>query len=669
MATLDEQIAEIEAKLREKNASPASTAVHQEEINEGTLDEQIAGVEAKLREKNGAPVESTPSDVIGDNLGFVGQNMRSVIEGVSAAPGGIYNAVGMIGEMHKLISPRPTWDPDTIDTKQYGTQFADALGLPKPTSPAAKIYHETLSGISEAALPMGLVGLLNKAKGATKGGEVLSKIVGSDEVASTIASVAAGSGAAEVARQGGASEMEQILYPLIAGTSAGAGVQMLPAAVRGSARVAAPILGKGSEGIAGRLLNRNAGPSSLEMLEKGNLPGLTSEIPNFNPTSTQITGDPWLAGISRAGENSNFDPGSILNSRSKNAAAIKKYTENATGTPESRQEILDGVGLLSQEMTNPMRQRNNPVNIDNVYSSLNRAIKKHEGNTGIVTGLERVKKNLPDTVKSNSSAIDPLTLTRTNIQSDLGFNEVLNAKQNIDEILRTPKIMADKKTMSVQKAKDALKGTKRELNKSLAEAEPEYMDTVTDQAVALKEYDQLVAADDLVTRSTGTSPLISNAGGVQTEVFPLQSNSMQRFLTNKKMLSSMNDGQFDILENARKASASQSRNNAGRATGSNTAQNLQMSQLIKDDVATTLAGSNDPGFIAKGLSNVVDRVTKYVSTGNNEQIYQLLIDADLDPALAARLMREHALGGKSTMTRTATGGARGALYSNDPRGY
>ena len=666
MATLDEQIAEVEAKLRAKNGG---AAVHREEINKGTLDEQIAEVEAKLLEKNGGTVKNTPSDVIGDNLGFIGQNMRSVIEGVSAAPGGIYNAVGMIGEIPKLISPKPTWNPDTIDTRQYGSQFADTLGLPKPTSPAAKIYHETLSGISEAAVPMGLVGLLNKAKGATKGGEVLSKIVGSDEVASTIASVAAGSGAAEVARQGGASEMEQILYPLLAGTSAGASIPMARAAASGTSRLIAPMLGKGSEGIAGRLLNRNAGPSSLEMLEKGNLPGLTAEIPNFNPTSTQITGDPWLAGISRAGENSNFDPGSILNSRANNAAAIKKYTENATGTPESRQEILDVVGLLSQEMTNPMRQRNNPVNIDNVYSSINSAIKKHKGNTGIVTGLERVKKNLPDTVKSNSSEIDLLTLTRNNKQSELGFNEVLNAKQNIDEMLRTPKALADKKTMSVQKAGNALKGVKTQLNKSLSDAEPEYMDTVTDQAVALKEYDQLVAADNLVTRATGTSPLISNAGGVQTEVFPLQSNSMQRFLTNKKMLSSMNDGQIDILENARKASASQARNNAGRATGSNTAQNLQMSQLIKDDIANTLAGSNDPGFIAKGLSNIVDRASKYISTGNNEQIYQLLIDADLDPALAARLMREHALGGKSTMTRTTTGGARGALYSQDPRGY
>ena len=285
-----------------------------------------------------------------------------------------------------------------------------------------------------------------------------------------------------------------------------------------------------------------------------------------------------------------------------------------------------------------MRDRNLPTNIDNVVISIDNALLKHKGNPSIEGALQSIKEKIP--------------------QGDVGFNEVYNFKQYIDDALRGK--YDDPASMQIAKSGTALNNVKKELSDSLGTVEPDFKQFLKTQAVGIRQINQSKQAEKMINQATNKIPIVSNRSGVQEEVFPLSAANLRTQTLNKKGMENLSLNQQAIMENAQRAATAGTRGSMGMARGSNTMQNLKMNELISDDVTRALLGSdikNQPGI----LSNILRPVTKGLSnvTGRTGEIADILAKAELDPAYAAMLMRKYKLSGPIDMKSAA---GRNALY-------
>ena len=565
---------------------------------------------------------------------MLGLGGRAMLEGVAGVPAGIYNAVSALGNigMPENRPVTPLTPPESINTQQYGTKLADYLGLPQPTNEQA-IPMEVARTISGFAVPLGM---LSKIKSIPS---MAATMIGSNAPKATAITAGLSKYATEKAKEKGLPEWEQSLFGMLTGLGAGSVLGMAAPTSRAVLRTGQSSFGA-LEPLAGRLLNRQAGAEAgtvANLLEAGGLQGL-KPIAGFQPKTSDIAGNAGISALARFVEN---DPNSstILSERLfNNAKSLKDYVNRTIGSDASITKKQDYLYDVVNTVSKPMRDRNLPTNIDNVTNSIDNALLKNKGNPAIEGALQSIKEKIP--------------------QGDVGFNEVYNFKQYIDDALRGK--YDDPASMQIAKSGTALNNVKTELAKSLTNTESEFGKFLKTQAIGIRQLNQSKQAEKMINQATNKTPIISNITGIQEEVFPLSAANLRTQILNEKAMSKLSPNQQAIFENAQRAATAGTRGSMGIARGSNTMQNLKMNELISDDVTRALLGSDvkdQPGI----LSNILRPVTRGLSnvTGRTGEIADILAKAELDPAYAAMLMRKYKLSPTTDMKSAA---GRNALY-------
>lgn len=579
-----------------------------------------------------------------------GLGSRAVLEGVAGVPAGVYNAVSSLGNigMPENRHTTPLTPPESINTQQYGTKLADYLGLPQPTNEQA-IPMEVARTISGFAVPLGM---LSKIKSIPS---MAATMIGSNAPKATAITAGLSKYATEKAKEKGLPEWEQSLFGMLTGLGAGSVLGMAAPTSRAVLRTGQSSFGT-LEPLAGRLLNRQAGAEAgtvANLLEKGEIPGVKpfgsgqynaqgeyiGQSPlAFQPKTSDIAGNAGISALARFVEN---DPNSstILSERLfNNAKSLKDYVNRTIGSDASITKKQDYLYDVVNTVSKPMRDRNLPTNIDNVTNSIDNALLKNKGNPAIEGALQSIKEKIP--------------------QGDVGFNEVYNFKQYIDDALRGK--YDDPASMQIAKSGTALNNVKTELAKSLTNTESEFGKFLKTQAIGVRQLNQSKQAEKMINQATNKTPIISNRTGIQEEVFPLSAANLRTQILNEKAMSKLSPNQQAIFENAQRAATAGTRGSMGIARASNTMQNLKMNELISDDVTRALLGSDvkdQPGI----LSNILRPVTRGLSnvTGRTGEIADILAKAELDPAYAAMLMRKYKLSPTTDMKSAA---GRNALY-------
>jgi hypothetical protein len=569
---------------------------------------------------------------------YAGLAGRAAIEGIAGIPAGLYNLASTIGEIAPSLASRVTGKPrfesitpESINTQKYGAQLADYFGLPQPT----EAEQVPMQFGRMAAGSLGGAGLL-RAIGAAPS---VLRTVGAEMPLRTAISTGTGAAAGEYAKQ-----QELPLWQQLAANAAGglssSSIMNMAAPVGRTVVRGGQALGNQLEPVAGRLLNRQAGNEAetvQRLLESGQIPNL-KPIQGFMPRTSDIAGNAGISGLARFVETSNVAPTGLSNRVFDNAKALKDYINKSVGSDASITKKQAFASDLVADMLQPMRERNLPVDTSNVVSSIEQSLAKHKGNPAVESALDAISKKIP--------------------QGDVGFNEVYNFKQYIDEALRGK--YDDAESLAIQKAGKSLEAVKKELTKALTNAEPDTAKYLKSQAIAQRQIGQSQAAEKLINQATNKTPIISNATGAQEEIYPLSGALLRGRLTNEKLLKDLSPNQISILENAQRAATAGQRMSQGMARGSNTAQNLKMDQLIAEDIARGLTGSDMPEK-AGLLAGMIRPVTKSLSnvTGRTEDIAQILARAELDPKYAAELMRKYKLSGPIDISTPA---GRAALY-------
>ena len=589
-------------------------------------------------DKYDLPLKTIPSTpIVQENKpksSMFGLGGRAMLEGVAGVPAGIYNAVSALGNigMPENRPVTPLTPPESINTQQYGTKLADYLGLPQPTNEQA-IPMEVARTISGFAVPLGM---LSKIKSIPS---MAATMIGSNAPKATAITAGLSKYATEKAKEKGLPEWEQSLFGMLTGLGAGSVLGMAAPTSRAVLRTGQSSFGT-LEPLAGRLLNRQAGAEAgtvANLLESGGIQGVNT-IAGFAPKTSDIAGNAGISALARFVEN---DPNSstILSERLfNNAKSLKDYVNRTIGSDASITKKQDYLYDVVNTVSKPMRDRNLPTNIDNVKNSIDNALLKNKGNPAIEGALQSIKEKIP--------------------QGDVGFNEVYNFKQYIDDALRGK--YDDPASMQIAKSGTALNNVKTELAKSLTNTESEFGKFLKTQAIGIRQLNQSKQAEKMINQATNKTPIISNRTGIQEEVFPLSAANLRTQILNEKAMSKLSPNQQVIFENAQRAATSGTRGSMGMARGSNTMQNLKMNELISDDVTRALLGSDvkdQPGI----LSNILRPVTRGLSnvTGRTGEIADILAKAELDPAYAAMLMRKYKLSPTTDMKSAA---GRNALY-------
>lgn len=607
-----------------------------------------AEIEAQVYGQEKQAPQETPTRIAG--LGG-----RALLEGVASVPGGVYNTVSALGNVFKPANApvTPLTPPESINTQQYGTKLANYLGLPQETE-GERIPMEVARTMSGFAVPLaGLAG-----KGERLG--ALGKMIGVSNPVSTTLSAGISKGTSEIAKERGADPLTQAAIGAGAGMGVGGLMSMAAPSGRTAARVGANVAGK-LEGLAGRTLNRQAGAEAetvQRLLEAGVVPNvkyfnkliyddagnLLGEAPgSYKPTSSTIAGNAGISGLARFVENTPQAPVALSTRAFENSKALKEYASRAVPPEEDLLNASAFSRRITKEITDPMVERNSPVNISSVDEAFDKALNANQNNPAVTDGLTALKARF-DAGK---------------LQYGETFHPVYNFKKYIDQTLRS-KNFTDPEVASVKKAAGALKDVKRELAKSLTEAEPEFSSVIQQQAIGIKHADEAKAAKTLLSSVENASPLTSNVSGLQESFLSLSPPGLVKKLGNEKLMSKLSPYQRDILENASKALSAGTRKSMGMAAGSNTMQNLKLDEMIAEDVARAFTGS-DVGAGGGLISGILRPATKGLSnvTGRTGQIADILAKAELDPAYAAMLMKKYKLSGPLDM-KTAAG--RNAIY-------
>ena len=561
---------------------------------------------------------------------------RNVIEGIAGIPAGVYNTISL--PLDLLAGQELTKGQTPLNTEQYGTKLADALGLDKANEDEAfkSSVQKNLAGF---LLPSALAAKFGKAGSLVqKAGEFMGGAKPLTTGAVMIGGMTAGEGMKQsLADDKELNDNQKMALEIganILGSAGTSGVFGMAKGVgRTAPRLASAITGD-VESVAGRLINRSAADEAAyiqSILESGNVPTIAKPIIGYAPRSSEIAGNAGISGLVRHAENDIMNSTALANRNFENQKTIKDFLQRKTaGTPETRQIYEDAIRADAAANSQAFKTRDLPVDLTTVRAELETAIAANKGNPSITAGLEKILADMP---KNNT-----------------GFREAYNYKQYIDEMLRG-NAFDDPVKRSIQQSAIALGNTKKALSKTLTAVEPEFAPFLQRQAEGIARLERQNLADELITRLSKNTSMVSNQNGMQETLNALSAPQLSALLKNKKVTSKLSDAQLDAFKRAQQHAELQNRASAGMARGSNTAQNFKTNELVMDDIIRGLVGDKgDTGILSgaiRGLGKAAGNIPLLRSLSpigsRQAEISAIMAKAELDPKYMAELMKKYQL--------------------------
>ena len=548
-------------------------------------------------------VTVTPSG-IGDTLGEVGRQVgltaRGGIRGAAAIPAMIGDpmmqlinsitganlptsseSVENLMSMARLPEPRPGLETNVYDI----TSAMASVG-----GPAAAARFST-PGAQQFMAPMTeRLGMQTLGAGAAAGGAGVAADAGLGEMGQVGAGLAAG-----------------MLAPSVAGVTRGIGVGLVN-----------PMRQSGRELAAGSILTRGAQDPFAAISRIESMP---TPIPGVQPTMGASSIDYGLAGIERTLSQMPTATGQYAQRTFQNNLArqimLEKYTGDLVDRTRwnqayaKRGQVTDGLRDRAFAQSTPVKPSSTIREIDNILQSPEGA------NTYVKRTLNGFKNQIQSNV-GEGGFIDPATL-------------YVIRKQIADML---DGIYADDHTRNVVKAgKGPLISLRGAIDRNIESGAPGYRDYMQTYATMSRPLDQIRAMSDV--RGRGTSAQIDPQTG-QGMLMPSRYGTLVRQLeadsrnpltktqmgVMKRIAKELDDGNVMNLQGVRPA-------------GSDTFKNITMGNLL-GYIHPRMQGGNP---LTQAIETVISPLN-WLYRGSEEAIRDLLIEAMLDPKIAAQLMKK-----------------------------
>lgn len=400
---------------------------------------------------------------------------------------------------------------------------------------------------------------------------------------------------------------------VLVGRGLGAGVQAGRALFE-------PFTAKGQEAIAARTLQQFAGDPAAAAAALKNARPL---VPGSNPTMAQASGDSGLAQLERTLRN-NPETGPLLESQlAAQRAARLKAVQDIAGTDDYYNAIKAGRATFAAEdygramasgIDAPMAQSLQPQ---------------------IKALMER------PSIQQAKEAAQRLAQEKDVVIDKWGSIEGLDwLKKGLDEIISA----ARKPGSSIGNARlEAMQQTKKDLMSVIEEIAPNYKTANDNFAAMSRQVNSMDVARDLLNRMQ--TPL-ARAGASQREMKNEFTRALEQSMESTKRATGMDLPINRVMEPAdvatlrnvaRDMGRSAAAEDAGRAIGSNTAQNLAAQNLLRRTLGPTgLPQSWAESNLLQGLLAPYTGLTRLA--GSERAVLNRLSKAAMDPQDAAALM-------------------------------
>ena len=576
---------------------------------DGMSKEEMAAALKKLPPMPQAAPESAPQGPsVTDQLGRqVGLSVRPMAQAVMSAGGMLPMVVDPAVNLYNLAT-----GSNVPTMSQAMPRTLTAMGFPEPVTAQERVVQDM------ATAGYGVSGAANLAQRAlpaatSQTAQEFLKMIATNPQAQAAAATAA-TAAGGMLREGGAGPSAQMGGALLAGMVApgsGTGRALLQRPVVAPATsLVQPFTQEGRQVIAGNVLRKVATNPDLAASRLAQAEPL---VPGVQPTTAATAFDPGLAGLETSLRSATFDPSNLFGARlSANQQALLDAFRKISGKPGS----VATAEKKRKEITKPMREEAfaavtvDPVTFQSgVNLVVNRAIDNvMESPAGVRMDVESAMKWATERV---AKAKTPMALYE--VRKDLA--RAVQGKYNQEN----PSLR-----LAAGQLKDVIKSVDDVID-SAAPGFKAYMDKYSKMSGPIDQMRMLQKIESQVT--TGQPNLITGEP-------VLSAGNLRRQLANKAeeldmKLSIPAQTRLDnIIDEINRGMASTAP--GVRAPGSNTFQNMSMGNLIGRVFSESMADNTT----LRTMTRPLDWLYKLP----DQQVQQLLVEAMLDPKMAAMMM-------------------------------
>lgn len=564
---------------------------------------------AAIQKISPAKQEPKKTDMLSDIARQLGLTARAGISGAASLPlmvGDVMNAG--LNLIPGVNLPSASQSAQTLMT---------AAGLPAPQNAIERINQD----VASAMTGVGATAKLAQAASPLMSARARPALdLFTQRLGMQTGSAAGAAGAAGSVREEGGGAGAQLAAGLTGGLLGPLVPQGVTAVTRGLREMISPMTRQGVESTAGNVLSQLSRDRTTAL---ANLESYTPTVPGVTPTTAAAAKDYGLAGAERT--LATLEPtGRFSEVYAKNNAArnilLDKFAEK-TATRDVLKLAEEKRDLITGELRDKAFANSQPVSINPINEKIDSILKSPSGARQVIesvfTDLKgRVQRVAKGSADEQNPMADPAFLYE--IRKDI--NDIITGKAKGDLNINA-RGQAMKELISLRDAMDNV----------IEAGAPGFRDYKNTFAQMSKPVNQIETLRDIkASVATGTEDPTTGFRGIAPVKFRKLVDDASGDL--EKTLSKT---QFNVLRNISDDIDRSLVIDKVKPAGSDTFKNFSMANIIGGLM------SRPPDYAqAPTVANAIVKPLNWLYSGPDEQVKALLIDAMLDPKLAADLMKK-----------------------------
>jgi len=525
----------------------------------------------------------------------LGLTARAGLTGVAGLP---LMAGEGLNALLNMIAGREVFPSPTRAAQQLMTQ----AGLPEAQTARERVVQDIASGMAGVG---GTAAMLRPL------GQAVAPLT--ERLGMQTAGAIGASGAAGMGREEGAGPLGQLGLAALGGTIAPG--TMATAASRGgraAVETVRPFTEAGREVIAGNVLRQLSAQPEAAIARAAQY---EPTIPGYRPTTAQATRDVGLVAAET--------PIRALDTTGKFAAQASQANQarvNILDRMARDKDTLASAITKRDEVTDPLRE-----------SAFAKATITPEELQSSVTST--VVKTIDDILASPAGArkpvVDAMNFSKQGLQRGTTPERLYAVRQDLRDAAQG---LLNSESAAYNLAKGQLEQVIRSIDDVLENSAPGYKDYLSKYAASSRGIERLEAVQDFRKRVLSTTPDIGRVGDFLISQ-PAFTRAI-RSLEDDPKLGGLSKTQFSVLQRVGKDLDDGVLARAAKSPGSDTFKNMSTANVIGGIVGKQIFGETSP------FLNKVAAPLNWLYNGTDDAIREVLVDAMLDPKLAARLMQK-----------------------------
>jgi len=545
--------------------------------------------------------KSMPMGSVDDLMRQLGLTARAGITGATAIPTMMADALtGLVN----LGTGKETMMPSSKGLQN----LLDYIGLPKPQSAQERVVQDITSGLAGVAGPAAVAGRMAPA----------AKEFFTTNLPAQVGSAAGAAGLSGYAREEDAGPMGQLLASLAGGAGGGMGMvgstkQMreanIPAVMRTAQEFVRPLTEAGREVITGKVL-RSLAREPETAIE--NIAAFRPTVPGYQPTTAQASRDIGLIaaetpikGLATGGP---FEAQQLQANQAR-LAIVDRMAKD--------EEALKQAIAKRDEVTAPLREQ--------AFAASTVSPETFQSAVSLT-----VNKTIDDILASDVGARGTVKKAMQWAKDQLAEGTTPQRMYEVRKDLRdAAQGLLDKEGSAYSLAKGQLEQVIRSVDDAIDAAAPGYKSYLEKYAASSRGIERLEAAQGFKSKVISTIPDPSRAGD-----FLLSQPAFTRAIRAAEQDTNLSKTQLVMLKKVAEDLDSGVLSRAAKSPGSDTFKNMSFANVIGGIVGKQMFGEVSPAL------NKVAAPMNWLYNGTDDKIRELLVEAMLDPKLAARLMQK-----------------------------